>query len=227
MAINNQQDNLQAERLFKALAEQLKTPLIQISHHAELGGSEAISDIGATASRALHLIDTYLLSTRQQELPLEPVSISSVLYDVAQLLDPLARQHNSEVEIQVAGKYGPVMAHRESLEAGLVTLGQSLLEADNSTQPRLVLSLYKGQQGLITGVFGDHVELTPQVFRRALKLFGGARQPLPNSSALNGAGLYVANSLFDGMNVKLRVAHHRKLTGLAAGFLPSAQLQLV
>ena len=227
MAHSDQPDNVQAERLFKALIEQLKTPLIQISHHTELAHEQALSEISTTATRALHLIDTYILSTQQQELPLEPVSLSSVLYDVAQALDPLAKQHGSELQISLAGKYSPVMAHRPTVEAALVVIGQGLLEADGDTQPRLTLAAYKAQSGLTAGIFSENIDLTPQLFRRALKLYGGSRQPLPTASALNGAGLYVAHSLFENMRARLRVAHHHKLTGLAASFLPSAQLQLI
>jgi hypothetical protein len=216
-----------AERLLKALAEQLKSPLLHIAYHAELKQVTALPEIGATAARTLQLIDTYLLSTSQQQLEFEPVSVSSVLYDVAQALDPLARQHNCELEIAVAGKYGPVMAHQKSLEAALITLGQSLIEADTATHPRLVLSAYKNSRGIAAGAFGNHPDLTPDSFRRALALFGTARQPLANTSALNAAGLYMADALFESMDAKLQVAHHQKLTGLAASLVPSAQLQLV
>ena len=215
------------ERLLKALAEQLKSPLLQIAYQAETGRHDALLGISMVTSRALHLIDSYLLSAEQQELALEPVSVSAVLYDVAQALDPLARQYNAEIEISVAGKYGPVMAHRKSLEAALVTIGHSLLEADVNRHPKLVLSAFRNRQGIAAGVFGDHPELTADSFRRALALFGAARQPLPSVSPLNGAGLYVAEALFESMDARLQVSRRHKLTGLAASFVPSAQLQLV
>ena len=216
-----------AERLLRALTEQLKSPLLQIAYQAELQDVQTLPAIGLTAARALQLIDTYILSTQQQALPLEPVSVSSVLYDVAQLLDPLARQHNCRLEIAVGGKYGPVMAHQKGLEAALVTIGQSLIEADTTAHPRLVLSAYKNRQGIAAGMFGNHPDLTPEAFRRALGLIGNARQPLPTVSPLNGAGLYMAEAIFETMDARLQVTRHHKLTGLAASLVPSAQLQLV
>ena len=221
------QDTAVAERLLRALAEQLKSPLLNISYQAELNQPQALADIGTQSARALHLIDTYLLSIHQQELQLEPVSVSSVLYDVAQALYPLARQHNCQVEISVAGKYGPVMANQKNLETALVTIGQSLIEADTNNHPKLVLSTYKNQKGIAAGVFGNHPLLTPDMFRRALDLFGTARQPLPSASALNAAGLYMADALLVSMDSRLQVARHHKLNGLAASLVPSAQLQLV
>lgn len=227
MSSSTQRGNAQTERLFTALVDQLKTPLLQISYDSELAHDGALTDIKTTATQALHLIETYILSTQQQELPLEPVTLSSVLYDVAQSLQPLAKQYGSDLDLRIEGRYGPVMAHRPTLAAGLVTIGQSLIEADNGAHSSLTLAVYKHKSGLSAGVFGEVLDLTPQLFRRAMRLYGDSRQPMPSASAFSGAGFYVAQNLFEQMNTTLRVAHHRKLTGLAASFLPSTQLQLV
>lgn len=215
------------DRLFNALAEQLKSPLLRITYAAETGHPHLLQDVGVTAARALHLIESYLLSTTQQALALEPVSVSSVMYDVAQALQPLARQHNAQIEIDIAGKYGPVMANQQGLEAALVTIGQSLLEADTTAHPRLLLSTYKNGRGISAGVFGSHPDLSTANFRRALSLFGRARQPMPGASSLNAAGLYVAEAIFETMDSHLQVAHRHNLTGLAAGLVPSQQLKFV
>jgi len=215
------------ERLLTALAEDLKGTLLYITHQAELQGTAALTEIDLTARQGLHLIDSYVRSTEQAELELEPVSISSVLYDVAQTLDPLVRQYGGELELSVDGKYGPVMAHQPSLEAMLVTVGRSLLEADTNPKPRVVLSTYRTAQGINAGVLGNHPDLNPSLFRRALALYGRTRQPLPGAHALNGAGLYVADLLCEQMEAQLRVVRRHNMTGLAAYFMPSAQLQLV
>lgn len=212
------------DRLCSALVEQLKSPLLQIAYQAETG---SVADIAAITRRTLYLIDSYLLGIGQQSLALEPVSVSSVLYDVAQTLDPLAKQYNAQIEIDIAGRYGPVMAHPSGLEAALVSLGQSLLEADTSPRPRLVLSVYKDKQGIAAGIFGDHPDLNANNFRQALNLFGHSRQPMPAASSLNAAGLYVAETLLTSMNSHLEVARRHHLTGLIANLIPSHQLQLV
>src|SRR5262249_21000540 len=103
------------ERLLRALAEQLKLPFLQIARQAELYSQEhpELNSIMSIAGLSLRFIDGFLLSVEanQQALPLEPVSVSSILYDAAHVLEPTARQHNCELEIQVNGKYGPVMAN--------------------------------------------------------------------------------------------------------------------
>ncbi len=83
------------------------------------------------------------------------------------------------------------------------------------------------RQGIVTGVFADQPELTTDAFRRARALYGTARQPLPILSAHTGAGIYVAHMLLAAMQAPLHVARHNSLTGLAATFVPSRQLQLV
>jgi hypothetical protein len=227
MTDRGQTGEVTTDRLFNALAEQLKNPLLQIAYQAEADGTGALHDVGVTASRALHLIESYLLGAGQQALALEPVSVSSVMYDVAQALQPLARQYGAEIEIDIAGRYGPVMANQRGLEAALVTVGQSLLEADTTAHPRLMLSAYKTAHGIAAGIFGAHPDLSPDNFRRALGLFGRARQPMPGASSLNAAGLYVAEAIFETMDSHLNVARRHNLNGLAARLVPSQQLQLV
>lgn len=205
----------------------MKGTLLYIAHQTELQGEEAISQIDMTARQGLQLIDSYVRSTEQVELQLEPVSVSSVLYEVAQELEPVVKQYGGELDVAVDGRYGPVLAHQASLEAMLVTVGRSLLEADTNPKPRLVLATYRTAQGINAGVFGQHPDLNPSIFRRALALYGTSRQPLPGAHPLNGAGLYMADVLCEKMAAHLRVVHRHKLTGLAACFAPSAQLQLV
>ncbi|MDB5185773.1 MAG: hypothetical protein JWL85_296 [Candidatus Saccharibacteria bacterium] len=224
------------ERLLRALAEQLKLPLLHIARQAELAamtGSTSVPNttITQTASMALQLIDGYLLSTdlhAQQSLHLEPVSISSVLHDTAQRLQFLARQYNCEVEIHLAGKYEPVMGHRESLETAFTMLGYSFIESiTEGKDRRLVLAAHRSGKGLVAGVFGNHPGLTADMYRRARALYGNSRQALPTVSPASGAGVFIADSLLAPSGSPLRVARHQKLNGLAATLFPSQQMQLV
>jgi hypothetical protein len=88
------------QRLLRALAEQLKLPLLQIARQAELAVNHDniyLNSINSIAEMSLRLIDGFLLSAEnygQEVLPLEPVSVSSLLYDTAQMLQPLAKQHD-------------------------------------------------------------------------------------------------------------------------------------
>lgn len=225
------------ERLLRALAEQLKLPLLQIAHRAELSRQqqtdEALRHIEDTASLALKLIDNYLLSTRlhQTVLILEPVSLSAMLHDTAQALQPVARQYGCELQLALNGKYGPVMAHPRGLAAALISLGQVFIEAgtlvDSSKKRIVTLAAHRSRQGITAGIFSDVEQLTSDIYRRAQTLYGHARQPLHAVTAASGAGVFVADSLLAAMATPLRVASHQKSKGLAATFLPSRQLSLV
>lgn len=226
------------ERLLRALAEQLKLPLLQIARTAEFAQSnpdtnpEHLGDISYTADMALRLIDGYLLSVQMQSLPnleLEPVSLSAVLQDTAHRLSLLAQQYGCDVELNLAGKYEPVMANREALEAAYTSLGYAFIEALPAKDARhiVTLAVHRSNQGIVAGVYGDHPAWGSDVFKRGRALYGQARQALPVLSASSGAGVFIADALFDTMASPLRMARHHKLNGLAATLAPSKQLQLV
>lgn len=225
-----------SERLLRSLAEQLKVPFMQIAREAELAIATdekgALERIEYTADMAMRLVDSYLLSVQLQSQPsleLEPVSVSAVLQDTAQRLHKLSRQYDCDLEVHMAGKYGPVMAHRESLEAAFATLGYAFIEAAPSADARhrVILAAHRSQRGIVAGIFGEHAQLTTQGFRRSLALYGTARQAAPGVSGGSGAGLFVADALFAGIASPLRPAKHQTLSGLAATLLPSQQLQLI
>ena len=222
------------ERLLRALAEQLKLPLLHIARTAELNqdGSAVLDSIQYTADMAIRLVDGYLLSTQQysqSSLQLEPVSISSVLQDIAHRLSPLAREYDQDLEVKLSGRYAPVMAHRQSLEAAYTLLGYAMVEAGGETERRTttVLGAHRSAQGIVAGIFSDHEGLTADMFRRAKAIYGRSRQAMPSVSPTSGAGIFLADSLLSTMSAPLKVAQHNKMSGLAATLLPSQQLQLV
>ncbi len=224
------------ERLLRALAEQLKLPLTQIARSAELAASTqdpaALGVIGYIADTALRLVESFLLSSDlqgQKALELAPVSVSSVLHDTAHRLEPLARQNNCDIEIHLSGKYGPVMAHQESLESALTLLGYSLIEAraGEGRRHEVVLGAHRSARGLVTGIFDNRPGLSTDIFRRGRALYGDARQAMPVVTGTNGAGIFVADTLMRAMATPLHVARHNKLAGLAVTLHPSQQLQIV
>lgn len=226
-----------SEQLLQALAEQLKLPLLHISQHIELAkmGKEVKYDhIESVADMAIHLIDSYLLSHQlsqsQIELQLEPVSISSVLQTAAERLSKIAQEYSCDVELHLSGRYAPVMGHRQSLEAAMISLGYSFIEAQQESgvrKPRIVLGAHKSRWGIVAGTYGNHKELTTDMFQRAKLLHGRARQSLPTLGHSSSAGIFVADSLFAAMSGKLHVSHHSKLSGLAVTLAPNPQLQLI
>lgn len=226
--------NDEQERLLRALAEQLKLPLMQIAREAELAqstGSKPYGSISYTADMALRLIDSYLLSVELQAMPslqLEPVSISAILQDTAHTLDKLARQYDCDLQINLKGKYQPVMAHHKSLEHALVSLGYAFIEsATPNKNSNIILGAHQSQSGLVVGVYGNSTNVTADALKRGKALFGTAKQAMPSLSASAGAGVFVANSLLTNLHAPLHTSRHNKLSGLASTLLPSQQLAFI
>ncbi len=220
-------------RLLRALAEQLKLPLIQIARLAELGvgDKESIEQILHTSDMAIQLIDGLLLSNdihAQQTLGLEPVSVSSVLLAATEDLRHHAKNYGCEVELDVGGRFAPVMGNFRALRTAFTTLGYSMIEAQTQElNNKIVLSVHLGNKGIVAGVFGGSNEITKDAFKRAKALMGSAKQPFVSKSSSSAAGIFIADSLFSVIASQLQVAKHNKLSGLTTTLTPSQQLKLV
>lgn len=229
--------SLLSQELLLSVAEQLKLPLLQIARHAEnsrLTNQFDPNVIQVTANSALQLIDNYTLGVRlsldRQLLETEPISVSSVLYDTTQELESLAKSYGVNLELNIAGKFGPVMAHRLGLQAALVSLGAALIEALpalESKQLTLHLATHRCRYGIVAGLYADTEQLTRDMLNRGRALQGRARQPLASLTHSSGAGIFVADSILEAMNLKLNVSRHRRLYGLGTVLQPNHQLQLV
>lgn len=231
--------------LLRSIAEQLKIPLTVISRQAELGGmceydsnhtqiagAEQFDSIRVQAQMALGLVDSYLLGLQlmdtQGRLELEPVSVSSLLVDIAHELQGLARHYEVQVEVAVAGRYAPVMAHPGGLRSALRSLGYALLGAQPTGGKRqLLLAVHRTPHGIAAGVYGQFEGLHADAWRRALALCGTVRQPFGVLSGDSGAGLFVAETIMQAMEARLRVGRYSKQAGLAVTLQPSKQLSFV
>jgi hypothetical protein len=229
---------IEDERLFKAIIEQLKLPLLHIarkSESAKYGSEVSYNDINSIAEMSIKMIDSYLLTSGQNSqisLDLEPVSISSVLNSAANNLSNLAKLYNCNVELRMAGKYEPVMTNRAKLEAAYTMLGYSFIEAnvannEGSKRGSVLLTGYRTSKGLVAGVFSPEIEVTNQILSRSLSNFNNSKQVLPEISQSSGAGIIIANSILNDLANKLRVAHYKKLSGLGANLISSRQMQLI
>ncbi|HSW66595.1 MAG TPA: hypothetical protein VLI54_05660 [Bacillota bacterium] len=233
--------HVESDDLLLSIAEQLKTPLTTIARQAELGqftGDDTTVDAAAIrtqAAAALTLVDSYLLGLQllreQTQLELEPVSVSSLLVDTAHDLSRFAKYYGVELELQMSGRYGPVMSHARGLKAALLSLGFSLIEAEAAKTARrpkhVTLGLHRTPQGLVTGMYGEYERLSTNGWRTALDLAGKAGQPLTSIATGSGAGLFVADTILRSMNSRLHVGQYQHQRGLAATLEPSQQLQFV
>lgn len=220
----------------RALAEELRLPLTQILRKSELallnGSDSEIKDIATTANAALRLVDSYLFSTQvllgQQQLNLEPVSISASMYDTAQYLSDIAKLYDCDIDVAISGKAGLAMAHPQGLRAALISLAYSFISTDSTQhKKRVILHAGKTNQGISAGVFTTNKQLPKESLSSARELFGVARQPISNLTHNHGAGIFVADSLFGFMSTSLKVTKQKTSAGLSAILLPSQQLALL
>ncbi len=230
-------------RLLLALAEHLKSPLIQIARGAELtklqqltkiDSLRALDTIETAAQTTLQLLDSYIFSMQlgygQLQLTIEPVTVSSVLYDVAQQLSKVAKQQGCLLDLRISGKMKPVMANRQALQSALVSLGHVFIGATeeiSQTQKIVQLAAHHSHGGITAGVFSNVSELTNDAIKRVRYLYGKARQPAREVAGASGASMFVADTLISAMATNLRAARYENQKGLAATFLPSQQLALV
>ncbi|GAC1498964.1 MAG: hypothetical protein NVS1B10_01190 [Candidatus Saccharimonadales bacterium] len=226
-----------SQQLLLSLTEELKLPLLQIARQIELSELNQQANLPAirqTAQTALRLIDNYALGIRlaedKNQLELEAVSVSSILYDCAQQLDAMSKSYGVKLELSLAGKYGTVLAHRNGLEAALVCLGAALIEslpAQQSPQLCLKLAAHRSRYGIVTGLYSDTKQLSREALIKARQLQKISRQPLPNVSHTSGAGVFIADSILKSMKLDLKTSRHQRLYGLGTILQPNYQLQLV
>lgn len=229
-----------SQQLLLSVAEELKLPLLQIvrqAEQAELEGQTSLLTIKTVADSALKLLDNYALGVRlalePERLSPESVSVSSVLYDTGQQLDALAKSYGVTLEMNVAGRFGPVLAHRRGLQAALVSLGAALIEAlpaqagESGSQLRLQLATHRCRYGIVAGLYADTKQLSNEALVQGRQLQRHSRQPLINLSHTNGAGVFVADTILKAMRLNLRASRHHRLYGLGTVLKPNHQMQLV
>lgn len=225
------------EKLFAHLAEQVKLPFTQISQAAQLmdindssslkSNQQTIEDI---SQNTIRLIDGFLLNLKLQnesQMRLEPVPVSSVLYDVAELLSRFAKHNDCRLEIDVAGKFAPVMAHKKSLLSALVNLGNSFISANDSSSDLIKLAVRRNSIGVSVGVYSSSPMLSSSLLKQSKKMSGTVYQPMAAFASHSAAGVFVADSLLANMGSEMKVSRLGGMHGLAATLLPSRQLSLI
>ncbi len=223
-----------SQQLLLSITEELKLPLLQIARKAEQGNADNLVYVKNIADSALQLLDSYAMGVRlamqPEHLDTEAISISSVLYDTGHQLDALAKSYGVELELNIAGRFGPVMAHRAGLQAALTSLGAALIEAlpaQENAQLKLQLATHRCRYGIVAGLYAEAPSLTSTALQRGISLQSSSRQPLINLSHTSGAGIFVADAILRAMNLTLKASRHHRLYGLGAVLQPNHQIQLV
>ncbi|MEJ0073758.1 MAG: hypothetical protein WDN27_06880 [Candidatus Saccharibacteria bacterium] len=184
-------------------------------------------------SSSLQQVESYALSLRVHgkvtPLELEPVTMSSLLYETAAALEPFAKQYGVNVELDPQPRLQPIFADRMVLQSAMTSLGQVfvLAQAESDEPAAVHLSAHRSRYGIVAGLYGSSPQLGADSLRRARALQGRARQPLHRLVSGPAAGVFVADSLLGTLKAHLHVARYHSLTGLAATLTPSQQLQLI
>lgn len=222
-----------------SLAEQLSQTFLSIARLAEAAPFAADAQqqqwnvVRDVAESAMLLTESYALNARLvrhlTDPQLEPVAISSLLYDAAQQLMPLAKRYGVELRLTDLPRMAPVMSDRIVLQSALVSLGQVFVAAqsENETIRPLQLTAHRSRYGIVAGLYADESEISTEAFRRAHTLCGTAHQPFARLVSGPATGVYIADSLLHAIAAKLHVARYRHLTGLATTLPVCNQLQLV
>ena len=230
----------QQERLFLSLAEQLSQIFLNLTRLAEAAqlslqthATAQLRQMHDIAESAMLLTESYALNTRLvQHLArpeIEPIAVSSLFYDAAQQLLPLARTYGVELQLDDLPRMSLVMSDRLVLQSALISLGQVFItaEAEHETIRPLRLAAHRSRYGVVAGVYAEQSELSTEAFRMGKGLYGTARQPIGRLAAGPSNGVFVADSLLGAVAAKLHVARYHNLTGLATTLPACNQLQLI
>ncbi len=205
----------------RAVAYELKQPLIRIARQTELDDASELPSIRQNAEDALRLIDSFLLTAQseygQQSLNLEPLQAGAVLYDVSQ---QLKRQTSVAIDSRV---HEAVMTHRSALASILAVFGDIIGDLSS----HVVLRSYKTRNGAVgIGVFGA-TKLTRADLRQAMELQGNAHAPLGKINTQSKIPLSIAEGLCRAIGGTMTIKHMGTLSGLATELPRSEQLSLV
>ncbi len=233
-------DYILPHQLLLSIAEQMKLPLLQIVRQAELARLNndlvGVNDIRTLADNALQLIDAYSLSLQLNnnlsfQLAPQSTSIASVLYDANRQLEAFAKMYNVQLELNIGGRFEPVLAHKQGLESAIIGLASAFIETlpaqSSGSNFKLQLATHRCRYGIVAGVYADIPGLRSEALRRGRKLYGRSRQPLVDVSHTSGAGIFVADAIFKAMKLKMHASRHRHLYGLGVVLKTSSQLSLV
>jgi K+-sensing histidine kinase KdpD len=216
----------------RALAHELKHPLVNIARRAELADAEAVLAIRRTAEQALMLIDCYLLTAQtnhgQLALELSPATVGSILYDASVQMRPHLDNHNASILLDDR-THEPVMTHRPALLSIINVFGNTLMDArENDGHQDIVLRGYRTRSGnLGIGVFSEDAQLSQGQLRRALDLQGRAHMPLASASASAHVSLAIADSLCRAIGGAMQVKRMGRFSGLATELPRSEQMAFV
>ncbi len=225
------------ERTFQLIAEDLAQPLLRsaiLAEHALINSDKSIDHLRLIAQESrygLLLLEGLQLAANygfgKQQLPLEPVSVGSVLVDVTAELRQLAKLLGVEANWQLTGSTTTVSGHRKALFQAIYSIGHDVLLHLANTETKkdnnqLILAAKRTKLGVHVGIFSPQKKIIGGSLKDFEQLAGIARRPMHNTIQTAGGGIFVARALCTSMNTELR-AGHKALHGGFSWFMPHNQ----
>lgn len=223
--------------IFSYIAQNLRSELTKFTssiEYAQFSGDLSILDESKYSSQyMLRLIDCYLNFLDQTDISanVEPVSLSAMLTSVASSMAPYAKWQQCDLDLNVAGRYQPVMANKDILTTVLTSLSSVFIaaqsEVKHNTRPVITYAVTKSSKGIMAGIYSNVGAINGATLNKARNLYGKSGNPISTTVSNGSAGLYMADSLLSQMSNGLRASKFHNMSGLAASFEPSNQMALV
>ena len=201
------------------LAEELKQPLIAITHASEQHDHEAAR---LQAERALRTLDAIILGEQlasgQVELDLQPLHIGSVMVDVQQRLAPALKQRSIDAELSLRRGLALIDTDKRVVSSILTSLWQIMLSSVGSAaNVTFTAKGYKG--GIRVAISSPEAQLDGL---NAPRISPQSAQPLKDLAG-SGGDFLAATQLAELLGTKLTTS--KRSIGV---LLPkSSQLSLV
>lgn len=230
--------NLKSDKVLKALIRELKNPLLLVARSSELaakdGSAVDFAEIEKTAEQALQLIDNYLLSAQseygQKQLQLEPISLGSIFYDVANEINALAKANNYELQVDTGHAKAPVMVDPQAARTALGSLSQIMMIPNPDKRAKILrlTAFKKSTSEVVAGVLVPGSEgFTESELAAAARLQGSTVTVLGKGSVSSGIHLAIAQSLAEAMGGQVLPVKRLRMKGLGMQLIKSEQLALV
>ncbi len=221
--------------LHRAVAEDLKVPLIRILALLEYNKISNCSDTGEIeliSEAALKMVDSYALSAQlcnsQASLLYEPVAMKSVIYDCQSSLKGFANLQGVVTNLNIQRHTGLAVANRQIVKSIICSLAYSMLTI-TSVKPKqsLSYSLTKSKNKIDVGIFSSFNNFEITSLNKIRSNYGRVKQVIPEIVQGATAGIVIADKLCEKLNTKLSVSKYQDMTGLVFSLNASSQMSLV
>lgn len=212
------------DELLFLLADDLKNPLVQILHLAELDKSD--ERIRIQAKKALQTIESVMLYKRlasgQSSLIFEPVHVGNAAVLVAQQLKPHMDMIGCRMQLEVQSALKTADVDRRVLEGGILSMSQAFISVMQSSQ-EIVCSIKSNTKGIRFSLLAPDVDLESFSITHA-----NVRGTQPVTAvAGSSVDILLAHGMFGLVGAEITRSKHGGYKGIGVTLPVSRQLQFI